>query len=199
MLFMGQELAVPEPFCYFADHDAELAAQVRAGREKFLAQFPRLRDTDAIRQLPLPSDETRFLACRMQWQDTPVSTRARQLHSDLLTLRRTDPVIGRAGTGDIVVASSAPTPQILLIRYQSEDGERLVIVNLGRTTTMRMNDPLLAPPAGHSWQMAWCSEQVEYGGSGVAPSFGEGQWRLQPRCTWLLLAASVGGFSRPAA
>src|SRR5262249_60704275 len=39
MLFQGQEFAASSPFFYFADHNRELAEQVRKGRAAFLSQF----------------------------------------------------------------------------------------------------------------------------------------------------------------
>jgi maltooligosyltrehalose trehalohydrolase len=49
-----------------------------------------------------------------------------------------------------------------------------------------MNDPLVAPEANRRWQLVFCSEQPKYGGCGADESFGEGCWRLQAQCAWLL-------------
>jgi len=186
MLFQGQECACGEPFMYFADHDGDLAEAVRKGRLEFLSQFPSLRDEGIRRLMPAPNDEAAFRRCRLQWSD---STRARQsatLHRDLLTLRRTDPVLSTLGTSAIAIASSAPTPSIVVLRYQHGHDERLVLMNLGPVTTVEMNEPLLAAPSGQTWEMTWCSEHADYGGRGIVESFGDGQWTLQPHCAWML-------------
>ena len=186
MLFQGQERAVSEPFTYFADHEGELAEAVREGRQDFLSQFPSLCDPEVLRTLPNPADESTFRACQINWADTQESRRAWQLHLDLLGLRRHDPVLAYAGTSEVEVASSSPTPAVLVLRYRRNDDERLVLVNLGPAITLRMNDPLLAAPAGHTWSMTWCSESADYGGGGIVEAFGEGAWRLQSRCAWFL-------------
>src|SRR5687768_4901080 len=77
------------------------------------------------------------------------SEEARLLHTDLLTLRRSDVVLSGLGTPATQVATSALTGEILLLRYSTSDDERLMLVNLGPRTTLRMNDPLLAPASKH--------------------------------------------------
>ena len=120
--------------------------------------------------LPDPADEAAFRACRINWCGHPGSEEARLLHTDLLTLRRSDVVLSGLGTPATQVATSALTGDILLLRYSTTDDERLILVNLGRRTTLRMNDPLLAPASAQvQWTMMWCSERVVYGGTGVAP------------------------------
>jgi maltooligosyltrehalose trehalohydrolase len=193
MLFQGQELASPSPFTYFADHHSELAEAVRAGRLEFLSQFPALTDPETREVLPDPDDETAFRACRINWSGHPGADEARLLHTDLLTLRRSDAVLAGLGSSATEVASSAPTREIVLLRYTSGSDERLVLVNLGCRTTLRMNDPLLAPPArDRRWTMMWCSERPVYGGSGVAPIAWNAPWTLQGNCAWLFRLEPVG-------
>jgi maltooligosyltrehalose trehalohydrolase len=186
MLFQGQERAVTAPFTYFADHDGELAELVRKGREEFLSQFPTLRDPQMRRRMPAPSDEDAFRRCQIDWAESDEATRAWTLHVDLLSMRREDPVLAHAGTPEVVIGSSAPTETVLILRYERQRDERLILVNLGSLTTLRMNDPLLAAPPWQRWSLMWCSEHVGYGGRGIAESFGDGPWTLQPHCAWLL-------------
>jgi len=192
MLFQGQECATPSPFTYFADHEGDLAEAVRKGRLEFLSQFPQLTDAETREVLPDPADEAAFRACRINWCGHPGSEEARLLHTDLLTLRRSDVVLSGLGTPATQVAASALTGDILLLRYSTTDDERLMLVNLGRRTTLRMNDPLLAPASRQvQWTMMWCSERVVYGGTGVAPLSPEGLWTLQGNCAWLFRAESI--------
>lgn len=191
MLFQGQELCTPEPFSYFADHEPPLADAVRKGRQEFLAQFASLADADARRRTPAPDDEAAFRACQIEWTETPGTARAWQMHLELLAVRRNDPVLAALGTREVNVAASAPTSSVVLLRYRHADDERLVVINLGALTTLHMNDPLLAAPAGHTWSLAWCSDWVAYGGQGVADSFGDGRWKLQQHCTWLLRSVAL--------
>ena len=186
MLFQGQERASTEPFMYFADHDDDLAEAVRKGRLEFLSQFPSLRDQNIVQRMPAPSDEVTFKRCQLQWTDSRNAAEALTLHSDLLRLRRDDSVLSALGTSDTAIAASAPTPAVAVLRYERQREERLILVNLGSQTRLEMNDPLLAAPSGQRWEMTWCSEHAGYGGRGIVESFGDGQWTLQPHCTWLL-------------
>jgi maltooligosyltrehalose trehalohydrolase len=186
MLFQGQEWATTSPFTYFADHEGELADAVRKGRLEFLSQFPPLNDPEARAALPDPGDEGAFKACRISWSGHPGSEEARLLHTDLLTLRRSDVVLSGLGTSATQVAASALTPEVVLLRYSAGSDERLLLVNLGRRTTLRMNDPLLAPSSSQQqWTMMWCSERAAYGGTGVAALPLDRQWTLQAKCAWL--------------
>jgi maltooligosyltrehalose trehalohydrolase len=188
MLFQGQECATTSPFTYFADQEGELAEAVLKGRLEFLSQFPSLSDPETRDVLPNPADEASFRACKINWCGHPGSEEARLLHTDLLTLRRSDAVLATLGTPATRVAASAPTPSVALLRYATDAEERLILVNLGPRTTLRMNDPLLAPPHGHRWAMSWSSERAVYGGAGVAQLEPSGMWTVQANCAWLFRA-----------
>jgi maltooligosyltrehalose trehalohydrolase len=186
MLFQGQECATTSPFTYFADQEGDLAEAVRRGRLEFLSQFPTLADAETQESLPVPSDESSFRSCKINWSGHPGSEQARLLHTDLIALRRTDVVLSGLGTPATQVAASAPTPDVLLLRYSAGSDERLIVVNLGPRTTLRMNDPLLAPASRElRWAMSWCSERAVYGGKGVAHFSVEDRWTLQANCSWM--------------
>ncbi|HEY7189858.1 MAG TPA: malto-oligosyltrehalose trehalohydrolase [Vicinamibacterales bacterium] len=186
MLFQGQERASTEPFTYFADHEGDLAEAVRKGRMEFLSQFASLRDRGIQRLMPAPSDASAFHRCQLRWTESRNAAETLKLHADLLALRRNDPVLSTLGTPDTAIASAAPTASVLILRYQREHDERLILLNLNALTTLEMSDPLLAAPSGQKWDMTWCSDHADYGGRGIVESFGEGQWKLQPHCAWLL-------------
>jgi len=195
MLFQGQERASMEPFMYFADHEGDLAEAVSKGRMEFLSQFPSLRDRGIQRLMPAPSDDRAFRWCQLQWTDSRNAVEALKLHADLLALRRDDLVLSTLGTPDTTIASSAPTASVLVLRYQREHDERLILLNLGALATLEMSDPLLAAPSRQQWEMTWCSEHADYGGRGIVESFGDGQWTLQPHCAWML--RNVAAPTRP--
>jgi maltooligosyltrehalose trehalohydrolase len=192
MLYQGQEAAASAPFTYFADHGGELATAVRAGRLEFLRQFPSLAARRAQESIPDPGDESVFRACKIDWTGNARSEEARLLHTDLLALRRSDAVFSGLGTRAVQIAAAAPTPDIVLLRYTSGLDERLVVVNLGRRTSLRMNDPLLAPPRDAAWSLMWCSERVTYGGGGAAEFPLEERWTLQANCAWLFRTEAIG-------
>jgi len=193
MLFQGQEEAVEQPFTYFADHQEPLAELVRKGRLEFLSQFPSLASPEARETLPVPNDEAMFKSCRLDWRETEVGGYARRLYADLLALRRTDAVLSAVGTPDVAIDSSAPTSDLVLIRYSSGGETRLLVINLGRLTTSPMNDSLFAPGAGRRWELLMCSERAAYGGTGVDQAFDDGCWRLQAHCAWFFQSTPRAG------
>jgi maltooligosyltrehalose trehalohydrolase len=184
LLFQGQEEVVEQPFIYFADHQQPLAGLVRKGRLEFLSQFPSLTSPEATEKLPDPNDEAMFTACRLDWRETAVGREARRLYVDLLALRQKDAVLSAVGTPEVSIDSSAPTSDLVLIRYANGGEVRLLVINLGPLVTSPMNDPLFAAGAGRRWELLLCSERSAYGGNGVDESFDEGCWRLQAHCAW---------------
>jgi maltooligosyltrehalose trehalohydrolase len=171
MLFQGEEFASSAPFLYFADHEEPLAGQVRKGRAEFLAQFPSV-STPAVRDaIADPAAPDTFARCRLDHSERERHVDAVALHRDLLRLRRDDAVIARQGAraagvdGAILRGDDA-----FVLRMHGDDGDdRLLLVNLG--ATLRLDaapEPLLAPPAGMRWSLAWSSNDPRYGGPGAA-------------------------------
>jgi maltooligosyltrehalose trehalohydrolase len=179
LLFQGVEHGSLAPFVYFADHEGELGQAVRKGRLEFLKQFPSLATETMQTLIKDPADETGFRDCALQHDVRDAShDRARALHRDLLRLRRSDAVLSRLGTADVTIESSAPTVHIVLLRYRSTLGERLVVANLGDDVVSTMNDALYAPAPGHAWETIWSSENPVYGGGGSVAVAGSAPWLL---------------------
>ena len=167
MLFQGQEFASRAPFLYFADHKAELREPIADGRREFLTQFPSVQDPEVLNALARPEDIATFERCKLDLSERAGKPEWYGLHRDLIALRRSDPVIRRAGQqrpDGAVLAADA-----FVLRYQGgRDGDRLLLVNLGRDLDLRsVPEPLLAPPAGCRWDLQWSSESPKYGGNGT--------------------------------
>jgi maltooligosyltrehalose trehalohydrolase len=190
LLFMGQEFAASAPFCYFADHEPELAALVRTGRTNFMCQFPRVVSFGNGSTLADPSDETTFLRSKLEWSEVERNPEVLALHRDLIRLRRTDPVMARQDKS--AIEGSVIGPEALALRWFEDRGDdRLLLVNLGRDFDWRpLSEPLAAAPHERQWRLAWSSEDPRYGGTGT-PTFDEKRWRV-PGHTALLLAAAAG-------
>ena len=188
MLFQGQEYSSSRPFLYFADHNPELARAVRRGRVEFLAQFPSLTDDRVVRAIPPPGDEATFRASKLDPGERTRHHEAYALHSDLLALRRDDPVMARAGT--IRPEGAVLGPGALMLRYiDPECGDRLLIVNLDCDLDFSpAREPLLASPFESRWRLAWSSEAPEYGGQGTPPLDPDGPW-LVPGSSAIFLIA----------
>jgi maltooligosyltrehalose trehalohydrolase len=190
LLFQGQEFCASSPWLFFADHRGDLADAVRRGRRQFLGQFPGLAAPEAAAALPDPCDIRTFERCKLDPGERERHAEAHALHGDLLALRRRDPVLraqrARAVDGAVLA------PEALVLRFLGGSvGDRLLLVNLGPDLALSpMPEPLLAPPAGSEWEVAWSSEQPRYGGGGTPPlAAGEG-WHL-PGHAALLLAPRV--------
>jgi maltooligosyltrehalose trehalohydrolase len=184
-LFQGQEYAAPQPFLYFADHAGELGAAVASGREEFLMQFETMATPAARATLANPGAERTFEQSRLDAADRRSRMPWFALHRDLIALSRTDPVLRDVpgGVAGAIIASRA-----FVLRWSAPDGGRLLIVNLGpRLQPRSLAEPLVAPPAGARWELAWSSEDVAYGGRGTPPVETERGWNVPARAAVLLV------------
>lgn len=184
MLFQGQEFASAKPFLYFADHRSELAQAVAKGRREFLMQFPSLAGVE----LDAPAAATTFDKCVMDWSERAANAWAVRLHSDLIGLRRDDPVLARAAS--VRIDGAVLSEEAFLVRLFGEREERLLVFNFGRDWAPRViPEPLLAPPAGKQWKLLWSSEHPAYGGDGARePVDADGCWHVQGRAAFVLAA-----------
>jgi maltooligosyltrehalose trehalohydrolase len=176
MLFQGQERGSRSPFVFFADHEPGLAKKVREGRFGFLSAFGPLGVPEVRAELPDPSAEETFRRCKLAPGGDPEIA---ALYKDLLALRRNSPSL-RGHLDGAVLAESA-----FVLRFSHAEGERLLVVNLGREISVVPSEPLLA--AGEPWQVLFSSEDPRYGGSGTLPiEPAVGPWRLPAECAVLL-------------
>jgi maltooligosyltrehalose trehalohydrolase len=190
MLFQGQEHASSKPFLFFADHQGDLAAAVRAGRRTFLSQFRSLALPEWSTAVPDPSDPATFERCRLDHGERERHPEAWSLHRDLLRLRREDAVLSRQGEDGLdgaVLGAHA-----FVVRFFGLAGDdRLLVVNLGPDEHFSpAPEPLLAPPAGRLWTVRWSSEARAYGGSGTFPPDSADGWRLPGEAAVLLAPSS---------
>jgi maltooligosyltrehalose trehalohydrolase len=191
LLFMGQELDSPPPFCFFADHPGELATQVWEGRKSFLRQFSQYAQPDAQDAILNPADPKTFELSKLPAADSSSTSHMFRLHRDLLQLRRHDPVISRQRREDLEGATL--TDHALILRWVDDTlGDRLLLVNLGAQLELRpLPEPLLAPPAQKKWKLAWSSESPRYGGSGsLCPFTDEGDWTVWAESATLVIASA---------
>lgn len=178
LLFQGQEFSASGPWCYFADHNPELAPLVKKGRDEFMAQFPTVATSEMQSRLPQPEDPALFARCKLDLGERERHAAAYSLHRDLLHLRREDPTFaaqGAQGFDGAVLGDAA----FVLRFFGAGSGDRLLIINLGPHLHLwPMPEPLLAPPPGRRWRLLWSSEHPRYGGHGTPqPETDEG-WHL---------------------
>lgn len=190
MLFQGQEFAASTPFLYFADHTPELAVLVENGRKEFLSQFPSLSDPAAQSGIAKPHDPETFARCKLDFSEREKHATAYRLTKDLLTLRRSDPAF--AAQQPRGVDGAVLGPQAFVLRFFGPDGpegDRLLIVNLGRAVDLRTcPEPLLAPPADCRWVVRLSTDDPAYGGEGAAaPETSEAGWQLPAESACVLI------------
>jgi maltooligosyltrehalose trehalohydrolase len=177
MLFQGQEFASTRPFLYFADHKSELANAVRKGRRKFLAQFPSLEGEAIQDELGDPCSRETFERCKLDRAERSGRPDWTALHADLLALRRRDPAFAAQRSDRL--AGAVLGVQAFVLRFFCEKGDRLLLVNLGVTLSLRhAPEPLLAPEEGRPWQTLWSSDDPKYLGAGMGPLEGGWGWRI---------------------
>lgn len=190
MLFQGQEFAASSPFFYFADMGEALRGPIAKGRADFLRQFPALATPQMQQRLVAPDDPQTFARCVLDWSEWDHHSETVALHRDLLTLRRDDPALAAQGTEGLdgaVLEQGA-----FLLRFGRGRDVRLLLVNLGPDLrAASMPEPLLAPPAGCAWQLAWSSEDPAYGGSGTPEPEQHGRWTLAAEAAVLMRPAPV--------
>ena len=187
MLFQGQEFAASTPFLYFADHNPQLAQAVAKGRAEFLRQFPSINSPEAAAFLPDPGSEETFLRCKLDFVDRKRNSGIYDLHSDLIAIRKSDPLIGKVQPGTFDGAVLNDSAFLLRFFGRSQD-DRLLIVNLGAALQFDpAPEPLLAPPEGLLWDLRWSSEDPRYGGSGTPPVDSEDNWRIPANSAVLMV------------
>ncbi|HEX6746146.1 MAG TPA: malto-oligosyltrehalose trehalohydrolase [Longimicrobium sp.] len=187
MLFMGQEFAASARWVYFADHEPELAEKVYAGRKEFLAQLPSIAAPEMQARIPDPADRATFEACKLDLHERETNAAAYALHRDLLRLRRETSAFAAQDAARMHGAVLGPAA--LCLRFLHEDGDRLLVVNLGTQVDLApAPEPLLAPPPGMRWETVWSSESPEYDGAGTPPVETPGGGWLLPGETAVVLA-----------
>jgi maltooligosyltrehalose trehalohydrolase len=178
MLFQGQEFGASSPFCFFADHAAELGRLVREGRIQFLSQFPSLAQANMRPYLPDPSNLATFERCQLDLSEREKHAPLYRLHKDLLRLRREDGVFGSRA---VRVDGAVLAHEAFVLRFfgAAAGADRLLLVNLGADLHLESApEPLLAPPEAKRWEVLWSSEDPLYGGSGTAPPLCPDNWCL---------------------
>lgn len=188
MLFQGQEFAASTPFLYFADHNPELAKLVAKGRENFLSQFPSIASEDAATLVPNPELEETFTRCKLDFADCERHAEVLAMHRDLIRLRKDDPLLSRAARGTFDGAVLGTSAFMLRFFGRALD-DRLLIINLGAHVHLDpAPEPLLAPPLGCEWEVAWSSEDPRYGGGGTPPLDSEENWNVPAEAAVLLIS-----------
>jgi maltooligosyltrehalose trehalohydrolase len=189
LLFMGQEFAAATPFLYFTDHAPDLGQQVTEGRRREFAAFAAFADPDARSQIPDPQSSETFLRSRLDWTEWERNAAVVVLYTDLLALRRDDPVLRTQDSARM--HASAPSVSIVALHRWAGAGHRLALVNFGPAQSVFLSDALAPGGAGGEWRVRWHSNTRRYGGDGAPPTVA-GDTVYLPPWTAVLLARLAG-------
>ncbi len=128
LLFMGQEWAASSPFQFFTDHDAELGPLISKGRREEFKGFAAFADPRLLAQIPDPQAVATFTRSRLRWEEraTEPHRSTLALYTELLRLRRTDPVLRAAPRANLAVETHG---EVLEIRRWLGNEERLLLAN----------------------------------------------------------------------
>ncbi|HVX60085.1 MAG TPA: DUF3459 domain-containing protein, partial [Pirellulales bacterium] len=168
LFFQGQEFWSSAPFLFFADHHPELAELVRKGRNEFLREFHSLSGSDCEAYLADPGAWETFQRCKLDFGERQRHAEIYRMHRELLRLRRDDPVFA-AQNGERIEGAVLGAETFVLRYLGGGDGDRLLLVNLGRSFECNpASEPLLAPPDNCVWKLMFSSDDPRYGGAGTA-------------------------------
>jgi maltooligosyltrehalose trehalohydrolase len=130
MLFMGEEWAANEPFCFFVDFKGDLADAVRNGRRQEFAKFPDFADPEARERIPDPVDADTFRQSILDWskRDAPGHREWLEHYRGLLRVRRDEIVPRLAEIAGRSVTHAAEESGVIVINWTLGDGARLQLV-----------------------------------------------------------------------
>jgi len=130
MLFMGEEFGAAQPFLFFCDFGAELAAAVRDGRRGEFARFERFSDPAARERIPDPNDLATFNASRLDWGALTLPEHEAWLayYRRLLAIRRDELFARLRGIAGGRAAWQRRGDSVLSVSWRLGDGSDLTVV-----------------------------------------------------------------------
>jgi malto-oligosyltrehalose trehalohydrolase len=145
LLFMGQEWDAPQPFLFFCDFGADLAAAVSEGRRAEFRRFSAFADPQAREAIPDPQDPGTMQRSRLDWGALalPEHRAAREWTRDLLHLRQRE-IVPHLAQGTLAASATGFAEHGLAAEWTFGDGAVLrLVANLGPAPA-----PPPAPPRG---------------------------------------------------
>jgi maltooligosyltrehalose trehalohydrolase len=178
LLFMGEEFAASQPFQFFCDFGADLAAAVTEGRRREFARFKRFADPAVREAIPDPNTQATFERSKLDWDNLlqPPHRDWLAFYRRLLAIRRRE-IVPRlfdipGGTGEFRELGQAG----LRIQWRMGDRSALALLaNLGEAplslsgVELPSGEPLYAHPVDLAdelaarrlppWSVAWSLRQ----------------------------------------
>ncbi len=164
MFFMGQEWAASSPFLYFTDHHDELGKGVTEGRRKEFAEFSAFEDPAKRALIPDPQALATFTASRLDWTELERQPHREtlRLYRDFLRFRQANLTDRRRGHWRVEQVSR----RAISIRYRRKStGDILIVAQLlANETILELENELLRPAKGRTWELVISTNEPIYGG-----------------------------------
>ncbi|HSN29285.1 MAG TPA: malto-oligosyltrehalose trehalohydrolase, partial [Kofleriaceae bacterium] len=119
LVFQGEEWGASTPFLYFTDHDRELGKLVSNGRREEFGKFAAFADPAVRERIPDPQAPQTFERSKLDWSERDKGEHARMLalHTQLLRLRREDPVLSSHTPRRESMSAEAHGPLLVVKRW----------------------------------------------------------------------------------
>lgn len=191
LIFQGQEFNSGQSFFYFSDHKPSIASLVRKGRKQELSQFSHLATKEARQLMPDPSHSLTFMQSKLKREDLKSGHKIYALFSDLIKLRKNDPVFKTMQINKIDGAVLGT--DCFLIRYFNRDhGDRVLLINFGSDQVFTScAEPLLSAGSDQNFEILLSTEFTKYGGGGT-PSIETPVWKILGHSALVLKSARSG-------
>jgi maltooligosyltrehalose trehalohydrolase len=169
LIFMGQEFVASTPFLFFTDHSADLGRRVAQGRRQEFTAYAAFADAAAAARIPDPQARETFRRSKLPLNELDQSPgKAMQaLYSELLRLRRTDPVLRQQDRHRM--RAHAVSPDLLVVTWQQGEMCRVLLANFGRPAVLRPAD-LVAGQTVPGWRLLLDTSAPRFGGHGEGSS-----------------------------
>jgi maltooligosyltrehalose trehalohydrolase len=175
MFFMGQEWAASSPFLYFTDHHDELGKGVTEGRRKEFAEFSDFRNPANRALIPDPQALATFTDSKLDWTqlERQPHRETLRLYRDFVLFRRANLTDRRRGYWQVEQVSRTA----IAIRYRRKStGDILIVAQLlANHTVLKLENGLLGPANGRSWEFVISTNEPIYGGKEAARFDREGK------------------------
>ena len=164
LLFQGEEWGAQTPFLYFTDHHDELGKGVTEGRRKEFAEFSAFQDPAKRALIPDPQALATFTASKLDWTELERQPHREtlRLYRDFLRFRKanlTDRHRGHWRVGQV-------SRRAISIRYRRKStGDILIVAQLlANKTILELENELLRPAKGRTWELVISTNEPIYGG-----------------------------------
>ncbi|MBV8757394.1 MAG: malto-oligosyltrehalose trehalohydrolase [Deltaproteobacteria bacterium] len=147
LVFQGEEWGASTPFLYFTDHDPELGKLVSKGRREEFGKFAAFADPAVRERIPDPQAPSTFERSKLDWDERTRGEHARMLalHTQLLRLRREDPVLSRTGRESMSAEAMGP---VLVVKRWTDTAARTLTANFSDApATSPITGPVLIASA----------------------------------------------------